>query len=190
MAGRIMETTSSTLLERVRDPADHAAWERFVSIYGPLLACWASKLKLPQREATDLVQDVLLLLVRVLPRFEYRREGGFRNWLKTVAHNQWRTTARRRQLPFISSAEIDIPVPDEAEQFWEKEYHQRLVEQLLNNIRAEFEPTTWQAFDNYVVQGQDAELVARQLNLSRASVYLAKSRILKRLREELRALDG
>jgi RNA polymerase sigma-70 factor, ECF subfamily len=184
-----METTSATLLARVRNPDDRFAWERFVAIYGPLLFCWAKRLKLPQRDAADLVQDVLLLLVRVLPRFEYRQEGGFRKWLKTVAHNQWRTIARRRELPISGAAASDVAVPNEAEEFWEVEYHQRLVQQFLKVIRPEVEPTTWSAFQEYVVKGRDPQEVADELGLTRASVYLAKSRILKRLRDELQGLD-
>lgn len=184
-----METTSATLLQRVRSPDDRAAWERFVSIYGPLLLCWANRLRLPQRDATDLVQDVLLLLVRVLPNFEYRREGGFRKWLKTVAHNQWRSLARRRELPLSGLGAAEVADPKDAEDFWEVEYHQRLVQQFLRVIRPELEPHTWQAFEEYVVQGRDPQEVADRLGMSRAAVYLAKSRILRRLREELHGLD-
>src|SRR5579871_6272699 len=91
-----MHDTPASLLERLRGPADQAAWVRFTHLYTPLLYHWAKRLGLRPDDATDLVQDVLTALVRELPRFEYDRGGSFRGWLRVVTINRWRNNHRRR----------------------------------------------------------------------------------------------
>lgn len=87
--------TPASLLERLRQPAPESAWTRFVQLYTPLLFFWARRLGLRDADAADLVQDVLVLLVRKLPEFSYDRNKSFRAWLRTVTLNCWRNGARR-----------------------------------------------------------------------------------------------
>jgi len=89
-----MHITSASLLERLRRPNDHAAWERFVRFYTPLLNYWARHLGLQPNDAADLVQDVLSTLVQKLPEFVYDRHKSFRNWLRTLMLNRWRNNRR------------------------------------------------------------------------------------------------
>ena len=91
-----MNSTSSSLLERLRHPNADEAWDRFVRLYTPLLFHWARGVGLPRQDAADLVQDVLLLLVRKMPDFRYDRSRSFRAWLRTVTLNKWREQQRRR----------------------------------------------------------------------------------------------
>ena len=86
-----MNTTSFSLLERLRTPAEQEAWARFVKLYTPLLFRWARGVGLSSEEASDLVQDVLTLLVQKLPEFSYDRQKSFRGWLRTVMLNKWRS---------------------------------------------------------------------------------------------------
>src|SRR5688572_30148894 len=90
-----MHTTSASLLERLRTPDREEAWPRFVRLYTPLLFYWARRAGLPQDDAADLVQDVLVVLVQKLPTFTYEPGKTFRGWLRTVALNKWRERCRR-----------------------------------------------------------------------------------------------
>lgn len=179
-----METPVS-LLEQLRQPAQEQAWTRFVELYTPLLYCWARRTGCQESDAADLVQEILTLLVRKLPEFTYDRHRSFRSWLRTVAHNCWRNLWRRAALPRVAGDLTELAAPAADEPFWEVEYQQRLVGRALELMRAEFQPTTWQACWQSVVDGKPAAQVARDLGISVAAVYCAKSRVLSRLRQDL-----
>ena len=188
-----MHTTSVSLLARLRQPREpEADWQRFVQLYTPLLFSWARKLGLPAPDAADLVQDVFVVLVQKLPEFDYdRQKQNFRGWLRTVLFNKWRDLCRRhRGAPEVTRAgELpEVPLPDDAELFAEGEYRQHLVRRALELMQAEFQPTTWRACWEYLVRDRPAEEVARELGITVNAVYLAKSRVLTRLRQELDGL--
>jgi RNA polymerase sigma-70 factor (ECF subfamily) len=186
-----MHTTSASLLERLRLPTDEAAWERFVQLYTPLIYYWARHLGLQPSDAADLVQDVLTALVRKLPEFDYDRHRSFRNWLRTVTLNCWRNNRRRRAVPVLDSPAADLADPasrDPAGAFEEAEYRNHLVARVLELMRAEFQPGTWKACWEHVVSGRSAAEVAAELGMSEGAVYVAKCRVLRRLRQELQGL--
>src|SRR5687767_14676256 len=85
-----MDSTPQSLLEKLRLAPEPACWDRFVQLYTPLLYDWARRLHLQDADAADLVQDVLLALVRKLPEFEYQPQKSFRAWLRTMLVNKWR----------------------------------------------------------------------------------------------------
>jgi RNA polymerase sigma-70 factor (ECF subfamily) len=186
-----MITTAISLLVRLRQPADQEAWDRFVNLYTPLLARWAHRLGLSGPDAEDLVQEVLTLLVRELPDFQYDRTRRFRAWLWTVTVNKCREKRRRPLLPVqpAAAAGLDhLAGPEEAPELDEAEYQQYVVQRALQLMQAEFQPTTWRAFWECVVNGRATEEVAAELQLSLDAVYAAKSRVLRRLRQELDGL--
>jgi RNA polymerase sigma-70 factor (ECF subfamily) len=188
--GARMAKTSSTLLERVKSPSDQAAWERFVELYAPLVYQWARRAGLDEAPARDLVQDVLLTLVEKLPQFSYDRDKSFRSWLKTVTLNKWREGLRRHRHEPAALDCGDIPdpeAPDAACLFEEAEYRRALVYRAMKLIEPDFAPTTWKACWDYAVLGRQPADVAAELGIKVHSVYLAKSRIVRRLRE---ILDG
>jgi RNA polymerase sigma-70 factor (ECF subfamily) len=184
-----MEPTSASLLERLRRPDDADAWGRFVELYTPVLFAWARRLGLQDADAADLVQDVLTGLVRTLPTFEYQPGKSFRAWLRTVTLNHWRTSQRRRGAapPIDGAADPDaVAVAEEA--FWEEEYRRHLTGRAIALLRAEFQPTTWQAFWECVVMGRSAAETGALLGLRPGAVRAAKFRVLYRLRQELDGL--
>jgi RNA polymerase sigma-70 factor (ECF subfamily) len=186
-----MFTTSVSLLDALRQPGEQEAWERFVDLYTPLLYYWACRAGLREPDAADLVQDVLLVLVQKLPEFHYDRQGGFRSWLRTVTLNKWRDRRRQQAVRTAHRDAVDLaelPGPEDPEAFWETEYRQHLARRALELMRAEFQPTTWQACWEVVVSGRPGGEVAAELGISVDSVYAAKSRVLRRLRQLLAGL--
>jgi RNA polymerase sigma-70 factor (ECF subfamily) len=183
-----MHQTPASLLERLRQPDERAAWDHFVELYTPLLYHWAGQLGLQGHDAADLVQDVFTLLVQHLPAFTYDPKRRFRNWLWTILLNRWRETRRRPPAVTLGNdAGLDetAAVADPLEVHVEGEYRRYLVGRALEIMKAEFQPTTWQACWEHVVSGRSAADVAVQLGISEGAVYVAKHRVLRRLRQEL-----
>lgn len=186
-----MYTTSGTLLERLRSPADHAAWERFVQLYTPFLYHCGRKFGLKEQNAADVVQDVFSLLLVKLQRFEYEESGSFRGWLKKVMLNKCREHYRGQRELGIGGSDNGIrEVADDQhyESLWEAEYRQHLVLHALKVMQTEFESKTWRACWMHVVEARPVAEVASELEISTGSVYTYSSRVLRRLRSELQSL--
>jgi RNA polymerase sigma-70 factor (ECF subfamily) len=186
-----MTRTPSSLLERLRQPFEPEAWARFVALYTPLLYSWARRLGLQEQDAADLVQDVFVTLLQVLPTFNYDRQQSFRKWLRTVAINRWKKERKRPQHRLVQAAEGQpeaVAVGAELEACWEAEYRQHLVSQALRLMRSDFEETTWKACWETAAAGRAAAEVAAELGLTVGAVYAAKFRVLNRLRRELQGL--
>lgn len=185
-----MFTTSPSLLERLREPNQDSAWNRFVDIYTPLFYSWTKRLGLSSHQAADLVQDLFVTLVEALPHFRYDPSQSFRAWLKTLLLNRWRNWLRKEgRLSLAGEGPLwDVPEMGETPEFEEAEYRRYLVGRALELMQSEFQPATWKACWEFVVNGRPPAEVAAELGLSVNSVYLAKSRVLRRLREELSGL--
>jgi RNA polymerase sigma-70 factor (ECF subfamily) len=185
-----MDTTPASLLDRLRGPHDPAAWGRFVELYTPLLFTWTRRLGVADADAADLVQDVFTLLLEKLPLFTYDRRQRFRGWLWTVVRNRSVTARRRAAAAPVNGAD---PFPEPAQEgdaavAEETEYRQFLVGRALQLMQAEFQPATWQAFWQCVACDRPAAAVAAELGTTVEAVYAAKSRVLRRLRQDLRGL--
>lgn len=186
-----MEQTPLSLLETLRRPDPGPAWDRFVRLYSDLLYTWAGRLGAAGADADDLVQDVFAVLVRELPRFRYAAGGRFRGWLWTVVRNKARERARRPAVPVAAGGLSDVAGPaaaDPADEIDDREYRDHLTRKALDLMRADFEPETWRAFWGVVADGRPAAAVAADLGLTVNAVYLAKGRVLRRLRAELAGL--
>lgn len=191
-ADRSSMSTPATLLERLRSevPDEHAvAWTRFVELYTPMLFGWARRMGCGETDSADLVQEVLVHLVRQLAEFRYDPRKSFRAWLRTVAHNCWRNLKRRQSLPIDQTADWrEIAQSDPETPFWEVDYRRQLAGRALELMRVDFEEVTWKACWECVVEGRPAADVARELGIRVGTVYAAKSRVLSRLRQELEGL--
>jgi RNA polymerase sigma-70 factor (ECF subfamily) len=185
------DSTSSSLLLRLRRPGDQAAWRRFIDLYTPLLFFWACRMGLPAEDAADLVQDVFVTLVAKLPAFRYDPGKSFRAWLRTVAENRWRDALRKRAaVPHHAGAAAldDVAVPDGAAAVWEAEYRHHVLGQAVHLMRRDFEEKTWKACWALVVDGKSGAEAAADLGMTVEAVYAAKARVLRRLRQELDGL--
>jgi RNA polymerase sigma-70 factor (ECF subfamily) len=182
--------TPASLLDRLRQPAEPEAWERFVALYAPLIYSWGRRAGLQDADAADLVQDVLATLVRALPSFSYDQHRSFRRWLRTVTLNKWRDRRKTRAaqpLPGDDGLE-EVVSPEDPDAFWETEYRRHLVDRALQVMQADFQPATWKACWQYVVEGRPAVVVAAELGLTPGAVCAARFRVLDRLRQELAGL--
>ncbi len=185
-----MYTTSVSLLERLRQPEERAAWDRFISIYTPLLYRWATRFNLSPEEAADLVQEVFAALVVKLPALTYDQSRSFRGWLMTVSRNK---LAERRRIKRVNEVSADSKCDpgiddDPGEIVAETEYREMVTQRCLEVMQDSFLPSTWQAFWKLVVDGMTAPEVARETGLSISAVYSAKVRVMQRLRQELAGL--
>jgi RNA polymerase sigma-70 factor (ECF subfamily) len=181
-----VDTTSLSLLERLRRGAGPQDWERFVALYTPLLYRWAGQVGAQEADAADLLQEVFTLVYQKLHTFAHQRSGSFRAWMRTALVNRWRDLCRRRAARpgLVDDERLDtLPALDGPSQ--DNEDFEQLVALALGLIRPEFQPRTWQAFSEFFIDGQEASSVAQRLGVSVGVVYGAKCRILRRLREEL-----
>lgn len=185
-----MTETPVTLLDRLRRPGDPGAWVQFVHLYTPLLYRWARQLGLGPAEAADLVQDVFVTLLKALPEFRYDRTRSFRAWLCTLVRNRYRDL-RRKHAPVAAGSGLDGLAPAGADptlEVDETEYRHYLADRALQLAKRDFAPETWRAFWGVVVDGRAANDVASDLGISVNAVYLARGRVLRRLREGLEGL--
>ena len=180
--------TSMTLLERLRKPGEEEAWARFVRLYTPLLLEWARRVGCTGEQADDLLQEVFLVLFQKLPTFEYRpTDGSFRGWLREVTrHKLWELRRGKWQTVAGSSEDLDAVVaPSDSDPFEEQEFRQYVIQRTLALMQTDFTEGTWRAFQEHAIKGRPAEEIARELKISVDAVYSVKSRVLKRLREEI-----
>ena len=159
-------------------------------LYTPLIYHWLKRRGLPQDEIADLVQNVLLVLVKKLPEFQPRAKGSFRSWLRTITVNQCRDYFRQqnsRQQRERTMAKLEAE-ESPADLFSQREYRRHLARRALQLMKNEFEDSTWRACWASVVEERSTAEIADQLNITPNAVYLAKSRVLQRLRQELDGL--
>ena len=184
-----MHTTPVSLLKRLKQPAADRDWQRFVDLYTPLLFYWARQAGLRPPDDADLVQEVFLLLVKKLPDFDYDQRKSFRGWLRTLMTNRLRDQWRRAKVPEAAGAECllaELRAPDTDE--GEQEHRRYLLARAAQLVRPEFQESTWQACWRFAFEGVAAAEVARELGITENAVYIAKGRVLKRLRAELEGL--
>ncbi len=186
--------TRASLVLRLRDPADHAAWRDFVDIYGPLIYGFARKRGLQDADAADLMQDVLRSVNGAIGRLDYdRKQGTFLGWIFTITRNKVfnhlsarkgkaRGTGDSGAQALLAEHPDDEPGLDAA---WELDYRRQVTAHALQALRGEFQPKTWEAFWRTAVDGVGAQEVAKLLGMSAGAVYVAKSRVLARLKEEV-----
>jgi RNA polymerase sigma-70 factor (ECF subfamily) len=189
MSQREMQTTSASLLRNLKGAGQSAAWARFVRIYSPLVYEWACRMALQHQDALDLVQDVFVLLVQKMPQFSYDGEKGFRNWLWIVTRNKYLERKRRHSLPTEDGLPLEHLAEQERGDDGEADFRCHLLERVLPGMRDLFQPTTWRAFWEHVVEGRPAPEVAANLGLTVWGVYKAKARVLSRLHGELADLN-
>jgi len=186
------QLTSLSLLARAR-ANDQDAWSRLTSLYRPLVAFWCRRARSPAEEVEDVTQEVFAAAAAGLATFRRDRPGdSFRGWLRGITRNQVLMYFRRNQgrpRPVGGSDALgqvqnlpDLlvePADDEAAEV--SGVYRRAVEQ----VRGEFEQRTWDIFWRTVIEGISPAAVAEEMHTTPAAVRQAKSRVLRRLKQEM-----
>jgi RNA polymerase sigma-70 factor, ECF subfamily len=190
-----METSVSLLGVLASAPTD-GDWRRLDDLYRPLLRAWVARAGVLGSDIDDLVQEVLLVVFREVASFERRGQGAFRAWLRTILAHRVRNYFRgQKYLPTATGDsefqrgldELESPTSS-LSRLWDREHDEHVTALLMQRVQGDFNPLTWQVFRRHALEGEPAVQVAEALGLSLNSVLLAKSRVLKRMRQELAGL--
>ena len=191
-----MEDTRKSLLLRAQT-GEEPAWKDLTDLYRPLIVGWLKRQGVATRDIDDLSQDILLSVVKYLPTFEHSgRPGAFRSWLRTIVCSRtidyWRAMEAVTQASGASDAtaalrQIEDPRSD-LNRRWDEEHDRYVLSCLLDLVAEEFEPATLQAFRRLTLDGVSGAEAAEELGLTVPAVYMAKSRVLKRIRQEAEGL--
>ena len=191
-----MEATNVSLLVRVA-AGDDAAWAQLDRLYRPFILGWYRGQGLSHTDAEDLTQEALTVLFRELKEFQHSgRTGAFRTWVRGVCLNRLKGYRRAQKLRGRPVGGTDFQeqlheVPDDDEAAaadWDRQHDRHVLRQLLDSIAGEFEASTLQAFRRLTLDGASGQQVADELGLTTGAVYIAKSRVLRRLRAEAAGL--
>lgn len=189
--------TRYTLIAKLRDPADAGAWREFVTLYQPLIYRLARRQGLQDADALDLGQEVFRTVARAIERYDLDpARGSFRGWLFRITRNLLINFLTRRPYRLRGSGSTSIqelleaqPVDDpSATAVFEGEYRRRVLRWAADEIQAEFTPSTWRAFWLTAVDGRVPAAAAAELGLSVGAVYIARSRVLARLKARIQQL--
>jgi RNA polymerase sigma-70 factor (ECF subfamily) len=187
--------TSASLLQRAR-AGSNMGWEQLIHLYTPLLRTWVGRHVRQPSDVDDVVQQVFTVVVAKLPEFAHSgRPGAFRHWLRRITVNHLRAFWRSRRPRAGQAAaealldQLEDPASGPSRE-WDREHDEHLARKLLDYVEPEFRPATWRAFHGLVLDGLPTEAVAAELGLSVNAVLIAKSRVLRRLRQEAEGLLG
>lgn len=189
--------TRATLLLRLRDRGDAGAWQEFVRDYGPMLYRFVRSRGLQDADASDVVQDVMRSVGMAIGRLDYEKQkGGFRAWLFTITRNKLSTYfEKQKRLGPVGNNTDQQEMLGQAgdgnnalEQQWELEHQRQLAARAIENLKPTVEPKTWTAFELTAIDGRSAEQAGAQTGLSAGAVYVARSRVTAKLRNEISRL--
>ena len=188
-----MEETSLSLLAQLRHDPSTDGWARLQRLYEPLVHNWLKRYGLQRSDADDVTQEVLIAISDNIRTFEHNgRTGAFRAWVRGILVNRLRRFWRSRSNRTVATGDTNIELrlaeledpASEISLVWNREHDQHVLRELLAIVEPLFEPTTWMAFLKVTFDGVKAGDVATELGISRNAVFIAKSRVLSRLRQE------
>jgi RNA polymerase sigma-70 factor (ECF subfamily) len=192
-------TTRQSLLLRVRDLSDRSAWQDFVECYAPRVYAWCIRFGLQEADAADVTQAVLMKLVEGMRTFDYdAHRGRFRGWLKTVTRHvavdvarSWRERGTgdshcQKLLESLEETDAARGLVEEVQMA----HQQELIRRAGIAVQVRVKPRTWEAYRLTCEDQIPAPRVATRLSMPVSEVYVAKSRVLKMLREEVNNLAG
>lgn len=183
--------TRASLILRLPDAADAAAWDEVVSVYAPLVYRLARKRGLQPADADDLVQEVLAAVARSVGQWLERRDRGrFRAWLLRIARNTAiNFLTRPKHLPLSPGGAdavnglADLSGSDKVPDEFEFEYQRETFRWASKQVRGTVAEKTWQAFCQTTVEDRPVAEVAQELGMTTGGVYVARGRVMARLRK-------
>jgi RNA polymerase sigma factor (sigma-70 family) len=186
--------TSLTLMDGLRQfPWNTEAWERFVDLYRPKIYGWCRAWGLQQADAEDVAQDVITKLTQKMASFDYDRTRCFRAWLKTITQHALSDlmASRYRALgeglsPIVKSIEARTDLEKRIEELFDRE----LLDLAIARVRERVAAVTWDAFRLTTFEEYSGDRASKLLGIPVASVFVAKHRVQKILKEELAKLEN
>ena len=195
--------TRKSIIEKLGDWEDQEAWNRFHQTYWRVIYAFAKQSGLTNEEAMDVVQETVLSVAKQFRNGQFNREAGtFKSWLRNLT--RWRVADQFRKrkaqiddsphrspsdtggtMTFDRFADGNEPFSEDA---WEREWQKNALEVACRRIREQVSPRQYQIYDCYVLQEWDVARVCRELGVNTAQVYLAKHRLQKLFRKEIRLL--
>ncbi|QDU39328.1 RNA polymerase sigma factor CnrH [Maioricimonas rarisocia] len=189
--------TSLSLIARIQQQEDGPAWREFFEVYGPVVIGYLRTRGLQEADVRDVSQESFRAVIQSIHRFDPDpRHGRFRNWLFQIVRSKltdhWRKSRREPRGSGDSAIRTTLDQISGADDqsTWDREYKHRLLHTAAARIRDDFTPRTWQAFWMTCVEGHPPAEVAAELQLKIGDVYVRKSRVLARLRDVMRRLEG
>lgn len=182
------------MLVRVRNPDDDEAWSQFLEIYAPIVRAYCLQRRIQNADAEDVVQEVMSGVATSIRAFDYDpRKGRFRAWLGTVAANKIKSFLAKVERSIKPTGESHLlPQADayaDPDAEWVAIFSDRVFRIACRRVRGDVEETTWQCFELCWVKDEPAAQVAALLKIPIHSVYVNKSRVLKKLEAEVRSLS-
>jgi RNA polymerase sigma factor (sigma-70 family) len=189
--------TRATLLGRMgRDPNDPRNWAEFVRYYGPKIYAWCGAWGTQDSDALDVTQNVLLNLAVRLRDFEYDPDRSFRAWLKTLTRHAWHDFRKSQQRPGQGSGDsailnrlANVAAREDLARRLEEAFDQELLREAVARVRLRVEPRTWEAFRLLAQENWSGADAARHLGMKVATVFVARSKVMRMLRDEVAKLD-
>ena len=188
--------TNESLIVQVRDPSNRAAWEQFEQLYRPVIFRIARAKGLQHADALDLVQHVLISVSSAIDRFEKQHAGArFRNWLSRIIRNAILKALSRQPRDRASGGSdvldvlSEVPTDPETDALINLEYRRELFQRATQHVRGQSQEVTWLAFEMTELQHLSIERTAALLQVSTGSVYAARSRVMRRIRNTIRQLE-
>lgn len=189
--------TRATLLGRLREtPDDPSTWAEFVEWHGAMIFAWCRAWGLQEADAQEVTQEVFLKLSQRLRDFRYDPRGSFRAWLKTVTHHAWQDYAIKQRRPgrgsgsdSVADTLLAIPAQDDLAQRIDAACEEELLREAAVRVRLRVEPRTWDAFELTAKEGRSGAETAAQLGMKVATVFVARSKVQRMLREEVARLE-
>lgn len=196
----MLSDTRNSLLLRLHDQRDIAAWDQFVAIYEPLVFRLARSKGFQESDARDIVQEVLLAVAKAIHRWDpHSDRGRFRDWIFRIARNlmiNFLTRRKHQSLPtienwsdfFDGNSEPYQTDPDATQEF-DLEYRRQLFWLAADIVREQVKPKTWEAFRLTAIDNLSVAKTSRQLDMNEGSVLVAKCRVIARLRVEVAKIE-
>jgi RNA polymerase sigma factor (sigma-70 family) len=196
MKGDSTLRTGSVLLLLLNNPTDADCWNAFVDRYAPKIYGWCRQWRLQEADAKDVTQEVLAQLVRKLRTFTYDpHKGTFRGWLKTLTHHAWcdyledRRRAGGGKGPEVLARLDTVEARQDLLEALAEVFDLELLAEAQARVQLQVSPRDWKIFQELAVEGRPGPAVARELGMTVTAVLMARSRVQKRLRQEIRRLE-
>ena len=192
-----LNLTRASLIFRLRDRNDDEAWKQFLDLYGQTIFQFVRSRGLQDADAADLVQEVFRRVGNAIGRLDYeKKKGGFRAWLFTITRNCLNTFFEKQQRVMVTVNDATpngqlgniVTGRDELAERWEEEFQRQIMSRAIEVVQPNTEPKTWAAFEMTAIKNQTAAEVSAALGMSRGAIYVARSRVTAKLRDEVQRL--